>query len=119
MSFTNPLQGSNVWPSSLDETTKHQLAVWFNESVRVSKMVASGLSKALGISLQALNELCDGGETISVMRLFQYFPVGDALCQSSADETVERIGSSPHTDWVTSMLCCMPDFILRTFHVNT
>lgn len=97
--FENALQGHNVWPRAVSNQTRHQLAIWFNESARVSRLVASGLSFALGLNRTSIDDLCDGGETISLMRLFRYFSEFHPSCQSGAASTVERIGSSPHTDW--------------------
>ena len=100
--FKNPLQGENVWPAVLDQSVRLQLTTFFDESVRVSRLIASSLSGALGMSPSALDELCEGGDTISLMRLFRYFPEADPRCKSAVTSIDERIGSSPHTDWVES-----------------
>lgn len=49
-----------------------------------------GIAVALGRPPAELLQLCDGGEIISLVRLFHYLP---------ADPQRASIGSSPHTDW--------------------
>mmetsp|Transcript_28718 Transcript_28718/g.64168 ORF Transcript_28718/g.64168 Transcript_28718/m.64168 type:complete len:395 (+) Transcript_28718:35-1219(+) len=96
----NALQGPNAWPASLDPVSRHSLLRFFNESARVSKQVAMGLADALGLqNSESIAELCEGGESISLMRAFRYFPESHGSCQDGAAASVERIGSSPHTDW--------------------
>jgi isopenicillin N synthase-like dioxygenase len=98
-SFANPLQGPNVWPSSLDASSRLALGAWYNASVRLSLLVATGLSDAMGLGTRAIADMCDGGETISLMRLFRYVPEASDECVGGAPPATERIGSSPHTDW--------------------
>lgn len=62
----------------------------------MSQGLCAALSLALGQEAGLLPALCQGGETISLLRLFHYLP----LAQLPPDLPVERaIGSSPHTDW--------------------
>lgn len=90
----------------------------------VNEAVARGLSLCPALGLQGLPTLCQGGDTISLLRLFHYFPYGDegdgtcerdgtagggggGDCASSSNESgssrekseAGKIGSSPHTDW--------------------
>jgi len=97
--FTNPLQGPNAWPASLNDASRAALGAWYNASVGLSLLVASGLSDAMGLDGKAIRDLCDGGETISLMRLFRYVPEVSDDCADGAPAGTERIGSSPHTDW--------------------
>ena len=38
--------------------------------------------------------MCEGGEKISLMRLFHYLPYDQKI-----QNKLNNIGSSPHTDW--------------------
>ena len=57
----------------------------------MARAVVRGLALALNVPPETLLAYCCGGETISLVRLFHYFPAvaGRNNC----------IGSSPHTDW--------------------
>jgi isopenicillin N synthase-like dioxygenase len=71
----NPLQGPNAWPElneTFDKRARATLEEWFNHAVRVSRMVARALSLALDRPESFFEGYCDGGETISLMRLFHY-----------------------------------------------
>ena len=98
-SFANPLQGPNAWAPSLSGDSKEALQGWYNESVRLSLLVATGLADALRMEEASVRTLCRGGETISLMRLFRYVARGSAECVGGAPPETERTGSSPHTDW--------------------
>lgn len=92
--------------------------------VSVNEAVARGISLCPDLGLQGLPSLCQGGDTISLLRLFHYFPYGsgndsagdetagggggdgssDGKCGSNRESNREesgpgKIGSSPHTDW--------------------
>lgn len=82
----------------------------------------------MGLAPRALAALLDGGDTVSLMRLFRYLPDAHEDCaqgtarrqgrgspggraaepgagegegegEAAAAPVVERTGSSPHTDW--------------------
>jgi isopenicillin N synthase-like dioxygenase len=97
----NKLQGENIWPSpdDYDSIHKQALLTWYNESIRISEIIALGIAPTLGLDLQSIRESIDGGETISIMRLFRYIAVDSTECIQGGDASRERIGSSPHTDW--------------------
>ena len=95
----------------------------------VNEAVARGLSLCPDLGLQGLPDLCQGGDTISLLRLFHYFPYGNdddddddggggggggsgggtggnGKTRSDGDGESNRpesgpgkTGSSPHTDW--------------------
>ena len=105
----NALQGPNVWPASDPQegfdaedfrTTMNDI---YSDCYRVSQAIAAGLAQAL--EQPALLDACQGsgGETISLMRMFRYFPYSADPLGSNGDATpaagVPKIGSSPHTDW--------------------
>ncbi|KAJ3216926.1 hypothetical protein HDU67_008745 [Dinochytrium kinnereticum] len=96
----NPLQGPNVFPSSMSESTKQALHNYYNLSVKVAESVTSCL--AWGLKSKDLVESCKEGETISLMRMFKYYPYdrhGGAAKREDYIPDVDRIGSSAHTDW--------------------
>lgn len=64
--------------------------------VQVAEAVTRALSVALGMDEDYLPSYCTEGDTISLMRLFHYFPYKKA---DNISESTTRIGSSPHTDW--------------------
>ena len=95
----NGLQGPNVWPPALSQEgagrpqafARQRLDGAYVSLVAVARAVVRGIALALGTPAEQLLAQCDGGETISLVRLFHYFPAvaGKDNC----------IGSSPHTDW--------------------
>eukprot|EP00903_Cladosiphon_okamuranus_P015074 g13944.t1 len=76
---TNALQGSNIWPKSesLAVDWRDSMVTLFRQMVSVNEAVARGLSLCPDLGLQGLPNLCHGGDTISLLRLFHYFPYGD------------------------------------------
>ena len=94
----NPLKGVNKW-ASIDKASRDALNKWYRAAVQLSKDVAVGFAQAIDLPTAALEDLCDGGETISLMRLFHYVPAHDASCVNGGPPETVRIGSSPHTDW--------------------
>lgn len=96
---THPYQTPNVWP---DEEALDLLGVgwrsamrsFFDETISVSQAVAHAAAEALGAAGDALPALVGGGETISQMRLFHYWP-------APPESAKQAMGSSPHTDWHT------------------
>jgi hypothetical protein len=88
--------------------------------IAVSEAVTRGFSLAVGEQSDYLASFCGDGDTISLLRLFHYFPYAryEALtdvndddddgtaksgkeANSSTQETprTRKVGSSPHTDW--------------------
>ncbi|TPX63686.1 hypothetical protein SpCBS45565_g06438 [Spizellomyces sp. 'palustris'] len=98
---TNNLQGPNEWPdtSNLDSTWQKTLENFYAGMVQVAEAVMRALSVALGMDEGYLPSFCAEGETISLMRLFHYFPDKTADHIIGQQSSSERIGSSPHTDW--------------------
>ena len=62
--------------------------------------IASGLCRAFSLAIgkeeDYFHRFCQGGDTISLMRIFRYLPLG-TVEESKDIDTI--IGSSPHTDW--------------------
>ncbi|CAG8440663.1 13589_t:CDS:2 [Ambispora gerdemannii] len=111
---SNSLQGPNEW-DNLDEILgpewRKSLNEFYSQMVFLAKLLVKGLEIALHLELQSY---CTGGETISLMRLFHYFPY------SNEQNEVEAIGSSPHTDWGFLTLLLQPDNVkgLQIFYDN-
>ncbi|KAI8854092.1 hypothetical protein BC829DRAFT_381279 [Chytridium lagenaria] len=82
----NPLQGPNLFPESMAADGKQLLQQYSIFLLKWPNLV----------------EKCKGGETISLMRMFKYYPYdqhGGAAKEDSYVPDVDRIGSSAHTDW--------------------
>ncbi|CBJ26728.1 putative oxidoreductase [Ectocarpus siliculosus] len=81
----NALQGPNIWPDSdsLGEDWRDSMSALFRLMVSVNEAVARGLSLSLDLGLQDLPALCQGGDTISLLRLFHYFPYSNDAASNS------------------------------------
>jgi isopenicillin N synthase-like dioxygenase len=73
------LQGRNLWPSAemqglehLDHSWRAPLLRLFDGMVLVSKALTSALALALGRREEELAAMCDGGDSISIVRCFHY-----------------------------------------------
>ncbi|CEG47419.1 2og-fe oxygenase [Plasmopara halstedii] len=106
--FDNGLQGPNVWPKLTDWPCSHRnvLNEFFRKMTDASRVITRSLSKSLYDNVSFLDKYCQHGETISLMRMFHYFPYEHYANfqqgiegHSSFDNDREFIGSSPHTDW--------------------
>ncbi|CAM9174576.1 unnamed protein product [Choristocarpus tenellus] len=136
----NALQGPNIWPAQdiQEDGWCQRMIELFRLMVRVCESVSRGVSLGLGLEDEELRTLCTGGDTISLMRLFHYFPYqnhnlevatvssntdtpsntssstfmetllddrgkggpgGGSLNSSESRAELEKISSSPHTDW--------------------
>jgi isopenicillin N synthase-like dioxygenase len=73
MSPENPLQGPNVYPSTdhLPESWQKELDKFYLASVKAAQATTRCLAKA--VSMSQLPAYCEGGETISLMRIFRYY----------------------------------------------
>ena len=93
----NPLQGPNMWPRNVPRDIKRGLEEWYDFSIGVAKGVGHGLAAALDLPYDHFADMCKGGETISIMRLFRYLNADHI--ESDVAEGKARLGSSPHRDW--------------------
>jgi hypothetical protein len=76
------------------------IGLWACVQVGIAERVVSALGVALSPSDPAvLSRHTSGGALISLMRLFHYFPYtyAESVDAAHAQNTNERIGSSPHT----------------------
>jgi isopenicillin N synthase-like dioxygenase len=96
---SNALQGHNVWPAETDigKAWKPLMLSFYDKMCDIALALARGFSIAAGEKAEYLGSFCEGGETISMMRLFHYLPYQAAEGRFSDNKA--RVGSSPHTDW--------------------
>lgn len=104
--FENGLQGPNVWPTAEEWPVSHRnvLNEFYKKMTAAARLVARTLSQSLYKEADFLDKHCHSGETISLMRMFHYFPYEQYANLSKngpfKPDTVQAlIGSSPHTDW--------------------
>lgn len=125
----NPMESLNVWPHRLPGPVSEVLESVLLEKLRVTKIILKALVEAQDLdgtpndfitSLMTVNDddenkthektISNDGDSISLMRLFHYFPsaseghlddVGDQVRYSHNANKPNKvtIGSSPHTDW--------------------
>lgn len=95
----NPLQGPNEWPSAaakLKPEWRHDMEEFYTDMIQVAEATTRALSASLGRDMNYFEKFCDKGDTISLMRFFNYLP--QALAEKVTNQT-NLTGSSPHTDW--------------------
>ncbi|KAJ1534019.1 hypothetical protein HK096_004452, partial [Nowakowskiella sp. JEL0078] len=90
---TNCLEGSNLWPVGVDPQPFDE---YFSNFVGIANFLYRGLSLGLYSDADEWNSICQGGESISVMRITRYL---SKLNDRSGVAQKNIIGSSPHTDW--------------------
>lgn len=95
----NSMQGENVWPDSSNIATGWQqdMETFYAKMIQVAEGLTKAFSLSYGMEEHHLSHYCETGDTISVMRLFHYFPYRAA--DNKFPEQRDRIGSSAHTDW--------------------
>ena len=95
----NSMQGPNVWPdpSWLSMGWRAAMEGCYEALCKIADGLARGFSLANEREEDWLSGFCRGGETISLMRLFHYFPYERAA--ERFPDRHDRIGSSAHTDW--------------------
>lgn len=95
----NSMQGENVWPdtSAVPAGWQKDMLQFFAKTIQVAEGLTKAFSLSYGKEENYLGQFCKTGDTISVMRLFHYFPYRAA--DHKFPEQQDRIGSSAHTDW--------------------
>ncbi|CAM9628604.1 unnamed protein product, partial [Chrysoparadoxa australica] len=90
----NLLQGPNIWPAKelLDQEWRQNMLDVYSTMVQLSAALTVSLARVAGVSSRSMEKLCQGGDTISLMRTFHYLPYEE-------EPGVQKLGSSPHTDW--------------------
>mmetsp|Transcript_52705 Transcript_52705/g.104715 ORF Transcript_52705/g.104715 Transcript_52705/m.104715 type:complete len:420 (-) Transcript_52705:56-1315(-) len=87
---------SSPTSAALGEAWRRVLLDFLDASITLTDEVGMALSTAMGRDPSFVGKLAAGGEDISLMRLFHYFPPSH---EPSLAPGVPRTGSSPHTDW--------------------
>jgi isopenicillin N synthase-like dioxygenase len=106
----NLLSTPNLWPKSANAGTVRALEAVYHRGVDVAKAIVAGLSSQFDCGRQGggptLEDVAQGGERISLMRLFHYFNMQSTEVQEHLSRTAASsagakrlLGSSPHTDW--------------------
>ena len=120
-SLTHPMQQANIWPNGLHTSDISNFDQLYHHKTIFSKAILNSLARYLSECFnekyhnydQYISTEIDGGELISLMRIFHYFstttpppssthtPMSPPPSYniSSFGQGRELIGSSPHTDW--------------------
>ena len=95
----NSMQGENVWPDADSVPAGWQLDMeeFYAQMIRVAEGLTKAFSLSYGMAENHLGNYCETGDTISLLRLFHYFPYRTA--DKKFPQQQDRIGSSAHTDW--------------------
>ncbi|KAJ3263348.1 hypothetical protein HDU77_010878 [Chytriomyces hyalinus] len=106
---SNKLTGENIFPPSLSANEKEKAQDYYERCCAVARAISQGLAIALPDNplLQQFSSENDArlAKEISLLRVFKYFPYSAANSDNAPHSTsaaiphVDRLGSSPHTDW--------------------
>ncbi|KAJ3409135.1 hypothetical protein HDU80_002765 [Chytriomyces hyalinus] len=106
---SNKLTGENIFPPSLSANEKEKAQDYYERCCAVARAISQGLAIALPDNplLQQFSSENDArlAKAISLLRVFKYFPYSAANSDNAPHSTsaaiphVDRLGSSPHTDW--------------------
>ena len=91
---SNELQGPNLFPA--ESQFKGVMTKTYEAMSSTAFMLTEILSLSLLYSADYLQGFCKEGHTISLMRIFHYFPYDRAPVET---KNLKKIGSSEHTDW--------------------
>ncbi|KAJ3220901.1 hypothetical protein HDU81_011095 [Chytriomyces hyalinus] len=101
----NKLTGENIFPPSLSASEKEKAQDYYDRCCAIARAISQGLAIALPSNplLQQFSSENDAllAKAISLLRVFKYFPYSAANSDnpSTAIPHVDRLGSTPHTDW--------------------
>ena len=99
----NDMESYNVFPpftGNDEKKIKVSFEKLFDIFIEISYILVKAYSIALYDDENVLFNEFNGGETISIVRLFHYFSVKHEDYLDKLRETTENyLGSSPHTDW--------------------
>merc|ERR1712224_1020972 len=109
-------RGRNVWPADRYFNGKQTLQDYYKNAVEIARLLVHAVELQVGTdglgsssipdAEARMNALCNGGEEVSLMRLFNY------LRSNYSPETafgLPRTGSAPHTDWYLITLIMRDD----------
>lgn len=116
----NSLQAVNRWPDrkNIPADWQQKMELLYAKMIEVAETLTSAFSLSYTNNENYLGDYCKGGDTISMMRLFHYFPYHKA--NEKFPEQQNRIGSSAHTDWGFLTLILQEHHVtgLELFHNN-
>jgi len=116
----NTLQGINRWPNSnnLPVGWSNTMEDFYSKTIAVAETLTRAFSLSYANDEDYLGNYCKGGDAISMMRLFHYFPYHKA--NEIFPDQHNRIGSSAHTDWGFLTLILQEHHVtgLELFHNN-
>lgn len=109
----HPMQQSNIWPPFISNQSQQAFEKLFLEKATFCKLLLSLLAQHINTEQISSNDdddnvslisfdIKEGGETISLMRIFHYFSgtdTHDSININGSHSSRTLIGSSPHTDW--------------------
>ena len=103
---SNTMQGSNQWPRGLSQEKITILDSFYLENANLARILSNVLLGKLreldkGGLVSLDTTFASGGEKISIMRIFHYFPAPTVTEQRDDEKEKEKcmLGSAPHTDW--------------------
>jgi isopenicillin N synthase-like dioxygenase len=99
------LERPNVWPSDFTADCMTTFETLYNIKVKIANAIVRAIQLAYLINDEQNNleknesrfdylSAVEGGEKISIMRIFHYF------AENASYSEKKQLGSSPHTDWV-------------------
>eukprot|EP01084_Bolivina_argentea_P320675 556441_1 len=97
----NDMESHNVFPPIFTDNIEKSFNQLFDIFIEISYLLTKAYSIALYNDENILFNEFNGGETISIVRLFHYFSIKHSayLDKLQAINTDNYLGSSPHTDW--------------------
>lgn len=98
-SFSNALEGENVWPNESQFTGKDKMKLLFDMSTIIATNIVNSISASFKHHTKNdLGLILDGGDRISIMRVFHYIAKENKEVIGDREDN-SIMGSSPHTDW--------------------
>lgn len=95
----NYLAYPNTWPRGFAAEDRLTLEAMYSRKVEISKVIVRAVASEV-VGDMDVESMLEGGELISLERMFHYFPVSGIEGKMSgiaSDKTI--LGSSPHRDW--------------------
>jgi isopenicillin N synthase-like dioxygenase len=99
---SNCMEVDNIWPLRFNHSNQLVLNKLYSLKAELSNIIAKLITKYLikeSIINEYENDFQTGGDKISLMRLFHYFPSNSVTLSSMREGTDQSLGSSAHTDW--------------------
>ena len=94
----NYLAYPNKWPRGFVAEDRGILEELYSRKVEISKAIIRAITSEV-VNDVDMESMLDGGERISLMRLFHYKAMGGAGRELEGSQEKTIMGSSPHRDW--------------------